>query len=168
MKRIKLRAIEPEDLELLYSIENDMSVWNVGMTNVPYSKFALNEYLLNIKYDMYADRQVRLMVDNSEGKTIGIVDITDYDPRHNRAEVGIIIMDEYRRQGYATEVLQAVREYAKNVIHLHKLYAVIDTSNTAALNTFQKAGFNEECTLKDWLRGTDGYEDAKQFAVYCD
>ncbi|MBO5205678.1 MAG: GNAT family N-acetyltransferase [Prevotella sp.] len=168
MKRIKLRAIEPEDLELLYSIENDMSVWNVGMTNVPYSKFALNEYLLNIKYDMYADRQVRLMVDNSEGETIGIVDITDYDPRHNRAEVGIIIMNEYRRQGYATEVLQAVREYAKNVIHLHKLYAVIDTSNTAALNTFQKAGFNEECTLKDWLRGTDGYEDAKQFAVYCD
>ena len=46
MKRIQLRAIEPEDLELLYSIENDMSVWNVGMTNVPYSKFALNEYLL--------------------------------------------------------------------------------------------------------------------------
>lgn len=168
MKRIKLRAIEPEDLELLYSIENNMSVWNVGMTNVPYSKFALNEYLLNIKYDMYADRQVRLMVDNSEGETIGIVDITDYDPRHNRAEVGIIIMDEYRRQGYATEVLQAVKEYAKNVIHLHKLYAVIDTNNTAALNTFQKAGFNEECTLKDWLRGTDGYEDAKQFAVYCD
>lgn len=168
MKRIKLRAIEPEDLELLYSIENNMSVWNVGMTNVPYSKFALNEYLLNIKYDMYADRQVRLMVDNSEGKTIGIVDITDYDPRHNRAEVGIIIIDEYRRQGYATEVLQAVREYAKNVIHLHKLYAIIDTNNTAALNTFRKAGFNEECTLKDWLRGTDGYEDAKQFAVYCD
>lgn len=168
MKRIKLRAIEPEDLELLYSIENNMSVWNVGMTNVPYSKFALNEYLLNIKYDMYADRQVRLMVDNSEGETIGIVDITDYDPRHNRAEVGIIIMDEYRRQGYATEVLQAVREYAKNVIHLHKLYAVIDTSNTAALNTFLKADFTEECVLRDWLRGTSGYEDAKQFAVYCD
>ncbi|MDO5525775.1 MAG: GNAT family N-acetyltransferase [Prevotella sp.] len=168
MKRIKLRAIEPEDLELLYSIENNMSVWNVGMTNVPYSKFALNEYLLNIKYDMYADRQVRLMVDNSEGETIGIVDITDYDPRHNRAEVGIIIMDEYRRQGYATEVLQAVKEYAKNVIHLHKLYAVIDTNNTAALNTFLKADFTEECVLKDWLRGNDGYEDAKQFAVYCD
>lgn len=168
MKRIKLRAIEPEDLELLYSIENNMSVWNVGMTNVPYSKFALNEYLLNIKYDMYADRQVRLMVENSEGKTIGIVDITDYDPRHNRAEVGIIIIDEYRRQGYATEVLQAVKEYAKNVIHLHKLYAIIDTNNTAALNTFLKADFTEECVLKDWLRGTDGYEDARMFAVYCD
>ena len=168
MKRIKLRAIEPEDLELLYSIENNMSVWNVGMTNVPYSKFALNEYLLNIKYDMYADRQVRLMVDNSEGKTIGIVDITDYDPRHNRAEIGIIIIDEYRRQGYATEVLQAVKEYAKNVIHLHKLYAIIDTNNTAALSTFLKAGFSEECVLKDWLHGTDGYEDAKMFAVYCD
>ncbi|MBO5156480.1 MAG: GNAT family N-acetyltransferase [Prevotella sp.] len=168
MKRIRLRAIEPEDLELIYGIENDRSVWNVGITNVPYSRFALNEYIVNAKYDIYTDRQVRLMVDNSEGKTIGIVDITDYDPRHNHAEVGIIIIDECRQQGYATEVLQAVMEYAKNVIHLHKLYAIIDTNNTAALNTFQKAGFTEECVLKDWLRGTDGYEDARLFAVYCD
>ena len=168
MKRIRLRAIEPEDLELIYSIENDRSVWNAGITNVPYSRFTLNEYIVNARNDIYADRQMRLMVDNSEGKTIGIADITDYDPRHNRAEVGIIIIDEYRRQGYATEVLQDIREYAQNVIHLHKLYAIIDTNNTAALNTFRKAGFTEECVLKDWLRGTDGYEDARMFAVYCD
>lgn len=168
MKRIRLRAIEPEDLELIYSIENDRSVWNAGITNVPYSRFTLNEYIVNARNDIYADRQVRLMVDNSEGKTIGIADITDYDPRHNRAEVGIIIINEYRRQGYATEVLQDIREYAGKVIHLHKLYAIIDTNNTAALNTFRKAGFTEECVLKDWLRGTDGYEDARMFAVYCD
>lgn len=168
MNRIRLRAIEPEDLELLYSIENDRSVWNAGITNVPYSRFTLNEYIVNARNDIYADRQVRLMVDNNGGKTIGIADITDYDPRHNRAEVGIIIIDECRRQGYATEVLQAIREYVKNVIHLHKLYAIIDTNNTAALNTFLKAGFTEECILKDWLRGTDGYEDARMFAVYCD
>ena len=168
MKRIQLRAIEPEDLELIYSIENDRSVWNAGITNVPYSRFTLNEYIVNARNDIYADRQVRLMVDNSEGKTIGIADITDYAPRHNRAEVGIIIIDEYRRQGYATEVLQAIREYAGKIIYLHKLYAIIDTNNTAALNTFRKAGFTEECVLKDWLRGTDGYEAAKLFAVYCD
>ena len=31
---MKLRAIEPEDLDLLYQIENDQSLWKVGATNV--------------------------------------------------------------------------------------------------------------------------------------
>ena len=35
---IRLRAIEPEDLDLLYLIENDTRLWNVGTTNVPYSR----------------------------------------------------------------------------------------------------------------------------------
>ena len=35
---VHLRAIEPEDLDLLYRIENDVKLWNVGTTNVPYSR----------------------------------------------------------------------------------------------------------------------------------
>lgn len=38
---IHLRAIEPEDLDVLYNIENDTEVWNVSTTNVPYSRYIL-------------------------------------------------------------------------------------------------------------------------------
>ena len=41
-KRIRLRALEPEDLDELYQIENDRRLWDVGLTNVPYSRFALH------------------------------------------------------------------------------------------------------------------------------
>ena len=36
---MKLRAIEPEDLDLLYQIENNTELWQVGATNVPYSRY---------------------------------------------------------------------------------------------------------------------------------
>ena len=34
-QKIRLRALEPEDLDILYAIENDADLWNVGITNVP-------------------------------------------------------------------------------------------------------------------------------------
>ena len=39
---VKLRAIEPEDLDILYGIENDMSLWNDSITSVPYSRYMLS------------------------------------------------------------------------------------------------------------------------------
>ena len=53
---IRLRAIEPEDLDLLYQIENDRSLWNVGATNVPYSRYTLHDYIATSNDDIYAVR----------------------------------------------------------------------------------------------------------------
>ena len=82
---VKLRALEPEDLEMLYTIENTVSEWNVGATNVPYSRYVLRDYIANTASDIYADRQLRLMVDNGRGETVGIADLVSFDPRHGRA-----------------------------------------------------------------------------------
>ena len=65
---VHLRAIEPEDLDLLYRIENDRSLWNVGTSNVPYSRYTLHDYIANASDDIYADRQVRMMVENEAGE----------------------------------------------------------------------------------------------------
>ena len=91
-KCVRLRAIEPEDLKLMYDIENDMSLWNVGSTNVPYSHFLLQEYITRSTGDIYTDKQLRLMIEVGQ-QTIGIIDLIAYDPRHNRAEVGIVIKE---------------------------------------------------------------------------
>ena len=49
---IRLRALEPEDLDLLYKIENDMKLWNVGATNVPYSRYTLHDYIATASNDI--------------------------------------------------------------------------------------------------------------------
>ena len=89
--KVHLRAIEPEDLDLLYRIENDVKLWNVGTTNVPYSRYTLHDYVANASDDIYTDRQVRLMVEDASGAVVGIADIVNFDPGNCRAEVGLIM-----------------------------------------------------------------------------
>lgn len=157
---IRLRALEPEDLELLYRIENDDVLWRVGATNVPYSRYVLHDYIANTRSDIYADRQLRLMIENEERNVVGIIDLVNFEPRHLRAEIGVVVVADSRRQGYASAALRELCRYAQETLHLHQLYAIIDVENTAAVELFRKSGFDIENTLKNWLRmGTD-YHDA--------
>lgn len=156
LPHVHIRALEPEDLELLYQIENDINVWQVGVTNVPYSRFILQDFITRSTGDIYTDKQVRLMVENEQGVTVGIVDIIDFDPRHLKAEVGIIIRPTYRRQGYAQATLSNLKDYCKKVLRLHQLYAIIADTNNVSRHLFQSVGFEATASLKDWL-----YEEGK-------
>ena len=55
---IRLRALEPEDLEWLYSVENDEELWQWGSSNVPYSRYTLKTYIAESRHDIYADGQL--------------------------------------------------------------------------------------------------------------
>ena len=156
---IRLRAIEPEDLDLLYKIENDTTLWNVGITNVPYSRYTLHNYIATASNDIYVDRQVRMMVENKKGEIVGIVDLVNFDPSHCRTEVGLIILDAFRCQGYGSSVLSSIADYALNTLHLHQLYAYVDTRNEASLKLFGKQGYQSAGTIRDWLYDGREYHD---------
>ena len=159
-RSIRLRAMEPEDLDFLYEIENDETIWNLGNTNVPYSHSVLLDYITSSKADIYADRQVRMMVENERHEPIGIVDLVNFDPRHCRAELGIVIKSTFRNQGYAMATLHKICDYAKNVVHLHQIYAVVDKNNEKCIRLLKRFGFQGDTELKGWLRIGDSYENA--------
>lgn len=162
---VRLRAIEPDDLDLLYKVENDRSLWKTGNTNVPYSKELLRQYILTTTGDIYADRQLRLIIeiDGDDGRDniiIGIVDLVNFDPRNSRAEVGIVILDTFRHCGYASHVLERLSVYGRDMLHIHQLYALIAVDNAASRRLFTKCGYRECAVLEDWLRDGEGYGDA--------
>lgn len=148
---VVLRALEPEDLDLLYQIENDRTLWSVGATNVPYSRHTLQEYIALATGDIYVDRQVRLMVCTPEGEAVGMVDLCNFNPQHNRAEVGIVIRPDCRRRGIGRAALRALVDYARSVLHLHQLYALVSQRHEATLRLFAQARFERQSTLADWL-----------------
>lgn len=157
---VALRAMEPEDLDMLYRIENDPQLWDVSTTNVPYSRYALHDYVAHASSDIYADRQVRLIIENAQHKAVGIVDLVNFDPRHQRAEVGIVVERQYRRRGYALAALHALHDYVRHAVHLHQTYAIIDTSHVAARRLFRNAGYTEVATLPQWFSTAEGFQDA--------
>ena len=147
-----LRAMEPEDLDTLYKIENNQELWAVSATNVPYSRFALHEYVETNTNDIYADKQVRLMIDNDAGETVGIIDLMNFSPQHSRAEVGIVIMKPHRQKVYATAAMEKLVAYARQTLHLHQLFLVTECDNESCLLLFEKLGFEKTALLKQWLQ----------------
>ena len=164
--RIRLRAMEPEDLDLLYKIENDRQIWNVSNTSVPYSRYVLHDYIANSSGDIYTDREVRLIIENEVGDTVGIIDITRFDAKNLRAEVGLVIANAYRHRGYAAEALHEIICFARQVWHLHQLYAIIDCDNEASYKLFSKGGFSMSSLLKDWLYDGEKYHSTWLMQIF--
>jgi diamine N-acetyltransferase len=158
--KVTLRAIEPEDIELLYSWENDPGIWEVSHTLVPYSRYILALYIKNADKDIYESKQLRLMIDAIDGKTIGAIDLFDFDPYHSRAGIGLLIYNrEDRSKGYASAALSLLISYCFIRLNIHQLYVNIDTVNHISLLLFQKHGFKICGTKKDWLRTAKGWSD---------
>jgi diamine N-acetyltransferase len=85
----RLRAMEPEDADWLFDIENDSKDWWMGATLNPIGRGALRNFASG-QHDLWRDLQLRLMIETREDnpQTVGAVDLYQLDPRNRRAGVG--------------------------------------------------------------------------------
>ena len=157
---VNLRAMEPEDLEMLYRIENMPDVWGVSNTNVPYSRYVLHEYIARASNDIYADGQVRFVIEDERADVVGLIDVVNFDPQHRRAELSVVVRRDCRRRGYASAAVSRVKDYALRVLHLHQLYAIVASGNGASMRLFGSMGFQSAGVLADWLYDGVDYSDA--------
>ena len=166
-KNIYLRALEPEDLEFVYTIENNESIWEVSNTHTPYSRFLIRQYLENAHQDIYEAKQLRLVIcKNQDFEAVGLIDLFDFDPRNNRAGVGILIQNSTNRNsGIGTEALDLLIQYAFTKLNLHQLYANIDLENEASLALFTNFGFQNIGIKKQWNLINGRYKDEALFQL---
>jgi diamine N-acetyltransferase len=159
-KKIVLRPIEPEDIDLLYKWENDIAIWEVSNTRTPFSRHVLAQYLREAAKDIYETKQLRLIIENENGEPVGAVDLFDFEPYHLRAGVGILIHNKTdRNKGYATDALQALSNYAFEILGLKQLFANITSDNTGSISLFEKAGFVQVGVKKEWIKTVSGWKD---------
>ncbi|MBG6186105.1 N-acetyltransferase [Flavobacterium petrolei] len=164
---IYIRALEPNDLEFVYAIENDQSIWEVSNTHTPYSRFLVKQYLENAHQDIYEAKQLRLAIcQDQDFPALGLIDLFDFDPKNNRAGVGIVIQNnENRKQNIGSEALALLIEYAFYNLNLHQLYANIGTENEASKALFTKFGFEMIGVKKDWTFVNGKYKDEAIFQL---
>ncbi len=158
---IKLRALEPKDIDFLYDLENDMSLWHLSHTQQFFSKHLLKQYIANADKDIYEAKQLRLAICNIKNNAlIGFIDLFDFDPKNRRAGVGIIIKKQKERnQGYGEAALQLIIDFAFNILHLHQIYANISADNLPSLQLFEKLGFELVGKKKEWNYDGENYKD---------
>jgi len=165
--KIYLRALEPEDLEFVYAVENNEAIWEVSNTQTPYSRFLIRQYLENAHQDIYEAKQLRLAIcKNNSAEALGLIDLFDFDPKNKRAGVGIIILEENNRySGYGSEALDLLIRYAFEQLQLHQLYANISTENIASLSLFATFGFEKIGVKKDWNFTNNRFHDEALFQL---
>lgn len=165
---LKLRALEPEDLEQLYAIENNIDDWDYSSMSVPFSRYALRDYIANQHCDLTVDQQVRLVVceEGNEDLVIGLVDLFNFDARHRRAEVSIIIGNVFRGKGYATKAMDLLAEYASRTCLLDQLYAFVSEANVASCRVFDKNHYKRASILKNWFKNANSTSNAIVFQLF--
>ena len=85
---LRLRALEPEDAEMMYAAESDEAAWLYSDYLAPLSLEMLRQYALSYDADPMRSGQLRLIIE-VDGRAAGILDIFDISPRHLRADTGI-------------------------------------------------------------------------------
>ena len=153
-EKVKLRAVEPGDVDIIFQMENDTNVWHVGNTVVPFSRFQIEQYALASQHNIHAEKQLRLMIEPinpaGTGSTIGAIDLYDFDPLHKRAGVGILVLEDKRKKGFASEALDLLIRYSFEILMLHQLFCYISPENTQSLTLFKKHGFVKCGLKKEW------------------
>ncbi len=164
-EHLALRALEPEDLEVLYQCENDPAIWGEGSMIPPFSRYDLKQYIANGQ-DIFSSRTLRLVVEQKvDRRVVGMVDLFDFEPISQRVELGILIFDAFRGRGFAKETVAMVRSYAFDFLRCHQLMARANVKNEASLQLFAECGFVEAGVLKDWVRDGGAWSDCKLFQL---
>lgn len=164
---IYLRALEPEDMEVLYKWENDTSLWRDGGSFTPYSRYVIREYIANSIHDIYDVKQLRMMIIERESEAVvGTIDLYDFDSLNRRAGIGILIDKEYQQRGYALQALDCIERYAFGHLNLHQIFAHVSVANETSLSLFAKAGYEETARMKDWLANHKTYMDVILFQKF--
>ncbi|MBT8245818.1 MAG: GNAT family N-acetyltransferase [Winogradskyella sp.] len=159
-KHIYLRALEPEDLDFIYTIENDENIWHLSHTQTPYSRFLIKQYLENAHQDIYEAKQLRLVISDYDDKALGLIDIFDFDFKNKRAGVGIVITNpENRGKGIGREALELLVNYCFSKLDLHQLYCNISEENTMSFQLFEGIGFKKVGLKKDWNFTNEGFNN---------
>ena len=156
--KIELRAIEPEDVDLLFLWENDPKNWRVSETKAPFSRHVLMEFAKSPQ-DIHMYKQIRFMI-CTEGKAIGTIDLFDYDPVNRSVGVGILIQDDADKgKGFATEALNIISDYGKDILNLKNIFASMHASNAISVKLFEKCGYQLVGTKKKNLFSQGEWED---------
>lgn len=147
---ITLRAPEPADLDNIYLWENLEADAHTSFASGPLSRHQIAQYLDDYVADISTTGSQRYMI-VADGKTVGTVDLFDYNSRTRSAFVGVYVAESFRRCGYATQALNEVCRLAGARIGLNNIAALVAADNEASLRLFSRCGFVEAGRLRSWL-----------------
>ena len=93
----------------------------------------------------------------SNNQRIGFVILAGLQSEHRNIEFMRIVITE-KGKGYGRAAVQAIKRHAFQTLAAHRLWLDVKEHNTRARVLYEKEGFRYEGTLRECLKGPDGFE----------
>ena len=138
---VTLRLITENDLNLISDMRNEHEMYNY------FYEYPISPDRQKIWFESHLKSEDLLFViEGKAGGIIGTVGLSKINWRDRNAEFGrfFIFREDNREQGYGTDAVNLILEYAFNHLNLHRVYLDLLHNNKVAFKFYQKIGFYKE------------------------
>jgi ribosomal-protein-alanine N-acetyltransferase len=152
--KVRLRAIEPEDVPMLHQWINQSPARDWLMTRLPLSRENERAWAASAAV---SPATPTFVVQTRTGKDIGVIGLTLHGAR---AELGIALHEpRYWSGGYGTDAVQTLVDGAFRALPLLRIELIVFPDNVRAIRCYEKARFSKEGVLRarEYRRGK--YQD---------
>ena len=148
-ERLSIRKFREGDESFIFELLNSPGwlkfIGDRNIKNLDDAKgYIINGPLLSYNKFGYGPYLVAL---NDSGIPIGMCSLIKRDELED-VDLGFAFLDQHSGKAYAYEASLKMIEYAREELHLRKLAAITNTSNTRSIRLLEKLGFNLSGKIK--------------------
>lgn len=161
-EKVMLRAMEPEDMEMLREAVNDPEIEHmIGGWSFPVSKLEQMQWYERIVIDK---RNLRFIIEVLDtGDAIGMCSLTEIDWKNRSAVTAIKLKKSApKRKGYASDALFSLMQYAFEELQFYRLSCEIMEYNSASIALHKRCG-----ALQEGLKRGAVYKNGNYHNVIC-
>ncbi len=157
-ERVRIRAIEREDLETLARWANDPEIWQfLGGWHFPVSRESVARWFERLDQETHARR---FAVEVQGLGLVGTTNLAEIDWKNGHAEHGLMLGEPaFRGKGFGADIVRIMTRYAFEDLRFHRLDAYIIAYNEPSLRLYTKCGWREEGRQRGWYFRQERYWD---------
>lgn len=165
-KRLLVRTMLEADLPAIFACYDNPEVGKyTAPIRWPNLEHAATWYHRR-RVDVLAGRAKQfVIVTKDKGGVIGTSVLFNIDATHRNAEIGYALSRDFWSQGYVSEAVTEVIDYAFGALELHRLNASIDPRNTASANVLLRFGFTLEGTTRQSYFDSGAFTDCGLYGL---
>lgn len=164
--RLLLRLFNKADAEKVTVICNNYNIYKCTLSlPYPYTTHYALSWIEKNNENFYGEEAYNFAItDKQSGELYGFVGVS-HSKTHKNGEMGYWIGEEYWGNGYATEAVCALIEFAFEEKNFHRVFARRFSSNTSSGKVMTKAGMTYEGTQRDQVYKLNAYEDVAFYGI---
>ena len=150
-ERLLLRKLADQDVSDIFEIYSDPEVMLYFDDRYAFKELSEAEQMIREYNNAFHDKTGMRwgIVLKDSGKLIGTCGFHAISDYHKRIEIGYDLNRNYWGNGFMSETLSLIIDYAYNISDVNRVEAFVETPNKASRSLLEKLGFRLEGILRE-------------------